>query len=426
MEHDQWKVPLNPIKPPSIPRHTELLLFNDIMEDLSMELRLIIMEFLQVYPFRKFEFEFSNFLKHLKAVIEESKRNETKSTRSTNIQHIAPLYTTPRINNITTSLNKLKKENSSILLKPCTTINEVEEQTSNELKSKNNNLSKPKQHELDIFQNDVSNTYSDISIIENAITLHSQHNTEKQNENNSLASLSKGVGCNVAVELSNKASFFCKENYSSQKIIFSQNQSNNLTGTIEKYLSKWSLNVKQEKTTMKTVLEVTGELLADDKLTSIEKEHNAGIVECRKDRDLIKTSKGIYRLVGNIFKSCPKYMNSIYLKNNGFPKYWKCLLRQYNTNGLKNNLNMFVESPATLNKSFNPANKIDISLTRRGTTYSIPYLLPLKNNQKRKHPEYGSIAECSKNKLNTYRMPLLASTPKKPKLQLPVTNPNQN
>lgn len=56
------------------PSQAEILLFNDIMADKTSDLRNVLTDYLQIYTFRSFELEFSNFLNHLRNQIVDTHR----------------------------------------------------------------------------------------------------------------------------------------------------------------------------------------------------------------------------------------------------------------------------------------------------------------------------------------------------------------
>jgi len=59
----------------------ETLLFNDIIEEKSSQLRDIMDQFLQVHSFSRFETEFNIFLKRIKHITKDGQRNGTNLTR---------------------------------------------------------------------------------------------------------------------------------------------------------------------------------------------------------------------------------------------------------------------------------------------------------------------------------------------------------
>lgn len=61
----------------------ETLLFNDIIEEKSVQLRDIMDQFLQVHSFSKFESEFNLFIRRIKHITKDGQRNGTNLTRHT-------------------------------------------------------------------------------------------------------------------------------------------------------------------------------------------------------------------------------------------------------------------------------------------------------------------------------------------------------
>lgn len=86
-----FRIPI--LLPP--PSQTETLLFNDIIEEKTKALRTMFTEFLLVQPYHKFHAEFSNFIKRTKRIIQEGHRNGTSITRTGNSTEIAPVSSRP-------------------------------------------------------------------------------------------------------------------------------------------------------------------------------------------------------------------------------------------------------------------------------------------------------------------------------------------
>lgn len=166
--------------------------------------------------------------------------------------------------------------------------------------------------------------------------------------------------------------------------------------------------------------------MAEDQKTMLEKNHDAGILESRKDgrKDLVQTKNGIYRLIGSIFSGSPNELYHACLAIDGIPRTWRNIVKPFS--GVEKNtkkllLDFSLDSPAGPIQPDKTANH-DISMTRRGTTYKSNISLAKKKNTtngKRKYSEY--ITENSKTKHSKvheqHLAPLLASTPKRPKTQ---------
>lgn len=269
-----FKMPLAPMPhPPS-----EALLFNDILEEKTQALRNTMNEFLQVQPYRKFEIEFSNFLKRTRQIMLEGQRNGENISRLANSSHISAMYSRPSssfnyrpsttmstVNSNRNSTFRLPENNFQTMtqlnpFKPpmdiqpivvlprieqslytshrspsCTTVVEVN-QLNNETDKKNNNrelsqyskLTKPSEKS----QSNIPNSYSDITMIDNNLDVCSQHD-ENVDDNNDIESLMESIGFKIVVGLPSNT----KKNNTQLPEKTVQND--------EKFLSKWSLNMKK-------------------------------------------------------------------------------------------------------------------------------------------------------------------------------------
>lgn len=162
--------------------------------------------------------------------------------------------------------------------------------------------------------------------------------------------------------------------------------------------------------------------MENDQVTVVEKRHNAGILESRKENSLVKTKNGIYRLIGNIVGGSPSNLYNACLAINGIPRTWKSLIKQLSgvVKGPKNALmNFSLDSPAGPSKLTKASVNLDISMTRKGTNYNRNYSTNIeKPNGKRKLAE-SDINENNKssNKHRKFHEPLssmVSSTPKRP------------
>lgn len=146
-------------------------------------------------------------------------------------------------------------------------------------------------------------------------------------------------------------------------------------------------------------------------------------MESRKEKNLVKTNKGIYRLIGNIIGGHPNEFYQTCLALKGIPRNWRNFMKTFfgaektTKNAL---LNFSLDSPAGPRSIKSKKNTLlDMSMTRRGTTYGKHINVNQKISGKRKIPEYD-VPENSKNKqrkLHEPLSPLLASTPKRPRKQ---------
>lgn len=69
-----------------------------------------------------------------------------------------------------------------------------------------------------------------------------------------------------------------------------------------------------------------GTLLSDDKGTVL-KNYNAGDLKFRKEANLVKTTKGIYRLIGTIIGGSPNKLYESCVALRGIPSDWKKLVK---------------------------------------------------------------------------------------------------
>jgi Icc-related predicted phosphoesterase len=140
-------------------------------------------------------------------------------------------------------------------------------------------------------------------VVENKSPSASQQHENLNNDSNSIDSLLKAVG-------------LPDENKRTRS-----NANENNSKLLEKYLSKWFIKMKIIKSKKPCVL-LTGSLLEADQLTIIEEKHNAGVIISRKEKDLVKTNNGLYRLLGKIIGGSP---NELYQEclSNEMEKYYK-------------------------------------------------------------------------------------------------------
>ncbi|XP_022162636.1 uncharacterized protein LOC111028333 [Myzus persicae] len=469
-----------PMAPPVYPSQSEALLFQDIIEEKTIALHSVLNEFLKVHPYRKFDIEFNMFLKRVKRIIIDGHRSGANVSRITNSSHIAPLYARPSASfnyRPSTSFNYRPQTTMSMVssndhsalrlpdnnfhsieprelsnpfkppdcMQPKVVLSRIEQSNSishNSPSSSSTVIQVSQNHNVSVEENDTQeiahqskslsinkptarNTYSDVTFEENKSVSNSHQNENINDDNNSIESLLEGVGFKIIVGLTEN------KNETTQKSNASQHHNNqlNVLENVEKFLSMWSLNMKVIKSSehssiSKYVLILTGSLLGEDKQTVVEKRHDAGILDGRKENNLVKTKNGIYRLVGNIIGGSPNELYQTCLSNNGIPRTWRKIVKQLTgvESKAKHILDFSISSPAgpigkPIKKS---AVNLDASMTRRGTTYSKNMTLANnKTNIKRKFSEYG---ETEHNKIKHRRFCehaplLLASTPKKPKKQ---------
>ncbi|XP_016661302.1 uncharacterized protein LOC107884186 [Acyrthosiphon pisum] len=466
-----------PMAPPVYPSQSEALLFKDIIEEKTIALHSLLNDFLKVHPYRKFDIEFNMFLKRVKRIIIDGHRAGANVSRIINASHIAPQYTRPSaslnyrpstsFNYRPTTLPMGSSSDHSMLrlpennfdsnipsklsnpfkppdcLKPKTVLPHIDQSScvfhespstsSSVMKvSQNHNVTVEENNTHEIAQQSkslsknqptVHNTYSDVIFKENKSVSESHKNENINYDNNSIESLLENVGFKIIVGLPEN------KNETSKKSNTSQHHKNqlNVLDNVEKFLSMWSLNMKliksSEQSLSKYVLILTGNLLGEDKQTVVEKHHEAGILESRKENSLVKTKNGLYRLVGNIISGYPNKLYQTCGSVNGIPRKWRHFVEQLTRveNKTKHMFDFSMSSPrGQIAKPIKSAVNLDASMTRKGTTYSKNITLANhKTNIKKKLSEYGQT-EHNKIKHRRFRehMPLLlTSTPKKPKRQ---------
>jgi len=121
------------------------------------------------------------------------------------------------------------------------------------------------------------------------------------------------------------------------------------------------------------IIYILGNLLGEDKQTIVEKRHEAGILEGRKENSLVKTKNGLYRLVGNIISGSPKELYQTCVSVNGIPRNWRHIVKQLTEveNKTKHMFDFSMNSPGVqIGKPIKSAVNLDASMTRKGTTYS--------------------------------------------------------
>lgn len=269
-----FKVPLVPLPQPS---QSEILLFNDIMEEKTLALRNNLNEFLQVYSYRKFDIEFSNFLKHIRRMVQEGQRSGANVSRIANSSHQIPMYSRPSnlscrpptfsmINSTRNSTYRFPENNfqpiepsnpfkppDNVNLQPrvvlpridqsnltyresstlSTTVIELSQRPNEIASTKNVQLPEPEER----LQPTVPNSYSEVTMIENNPVSNSPYNELVNDDNNSIESLLDNIGFKILVGLPNN----------NEKNSNASNQPDtqlNIMKNVEKCLSTWSVNIK--------------------------------------------------------------------------------------------------------------------------------------------------------------------------------------
>jgi len=268
-----------PLAPPPQPFQSETLLFNDILEEKTLALRDNLREFLQVFSYRKFDLEFSNFLKHTKQMVQEGQRAGANNSRIANSSHLVPMYSRPSglnyrpptlsmINSTRNSTFRFPENNfqpieSSNPFKPpdnynfqprvvlprvalpeleqsnhncresqtlSATVIEVSQCANVTTKTKNGRQS-PELEEGP--QSTVPNSYSEVTLIENKAASDSQHKEYVDDDCNSIESILDNIGFKIVVGFPN----------SNEKTNNANNQHDKQLN-FEKYLSMWSITTK--------------------------------------------------------------------------------------------------------------------------------------------------------------------------------------
>lgn len=289
-----FKIPMAPLPPQ--PSQAETLLFNDIMEEKTLALRNTLTEYLQVLPYRNFNIDFDNFLKHANKRIQEVKRAGTNTSRLVNSTQMASIYSRPSSSfNCRQGMSMMSSHRNSTLRLPennfqpiessnpfrppenfniqprvvlprldnsgyisressvCATVIEVSHAKNKAAETNNyhNNFepSEPK----DKSQSIVPNLYSDVTMDENNAVPETQRNNDV-NASSSIESLLEDVGFKIVVGLPNNSK-------SIKKIDASKSYDKQLIPTkdVEKFLSVWSVNIKLVK--LNTILILTGNKL---------------------------------------------------------------------------------------------------------------------------------------------------------------------
>lgn len=303
--HSTFKMPMLPQPPPS---QSETLLFNDIMEEKTLALRNTLNEFLRVQPYRRFNAEFNDFLKRAQRIIHEGQRSGANISRVTNSSQIAPLCSRPsasfnyrpltpmsmtssntsnRTSTFRIPQNSFRpiepvnpfKPPENMNYEPRVVLPRIEHSSYNSRVSSNyatvievnqveNESARTEYVKADVHVNYqppesevhpqsvvAHNSYSDVTINENindksaSCSQEDPEHNENDDEGNAIESLLEEVGFKILVGLpdqSDKSQDTKKSNASQLK-----NQEN-VKENIEKYLSKWSVNIKIIKSQLKS------------------------------------------------------------------------------------------------------------------------------------------------------------------------------
>ncbi|CAI6352642.1 unnamed protein product [Macrosiphum euphorbiae] len=339
----------------------ETLLFNDIIEEKSEQLRDIMDQFLQVHSFSKFESEFNLFLRRIKHITKDGQRNGTNHTRHT--MHMpsdngAQLSSKPtedggsQVDNTGEPPNAFKRPSVPEYIPKMTLTRNSQ---SNNILNRTMNFCDTIIEESLINDTAQEGTQQPEFLPPTAQKLYS---VSSQNDNALPTTLNNGNDVDTmeidselveSVQIPNSS-----DNTSGSQL--SPDQSNRSVGSLEKskvkYLTEWSVNTKQIKSNKgnsKSVITLTGTLLAGDQTTELKKVHKAGILVVRKTKQIVKTDNGLYHLIGPIAEGSPANLFRACVETNGIPKTWRNILT-----------NLSTEAEVNLNES----------MTRKGTIYS--------------------------------------------------------
>lgn len=294
-----FKVPMAPPQPQ--PSQIETLLFNDILEEKMSDLRQNMVEFLHVFPYQKFNNEFSKFLKHTKCMVLEEQRTGANYSRLTNSSQITSVYSRPStsfnyrqpatlsiINSNRNSTLRLPENSfqpiesvnpfkppSSVQYQPKVVLPRIEEsriasdrsvslRTTVIEKSSNTNVNMSTNNSHHNFQLPVPlershsptiNGYSDVTITENRSTSVSQQNYNSNDNGDSINLLLDEIGFKIRVGLPDNI------NMSKKHESHHKNKQLQIINKIENFLSEWSINVKSIKSSSgssKTIIILSG------------------------------------------------------------------------------------------------------------------------------------------------------------------------
>lgn len=318
----------------------ETLLFNDIIEEKSVQLRDIMDQFLQVHSFSKFESEFNLFIRRIKHIAKDGQRNGANLTRHTmqmpsdngTQQSSKPTEDGgSQVNNTGEPANAFKRP-SVPEYKPKTTL--TRNSQSNNILNKTMNFCDTIIEESlinDTAQEDTQQPEFLPPTAPKPVSSQNDNAPSTFNNGNDDDTMEFDSELVESVQIPNSS-----DNTSGSQL--NQEQSNGSVRSLEKskvkYLTNWSLNTKQIKSNKgnsKSVITLTGTLLAGDQTTELKKVHKAGILVVRKTKQIVKTDNGLYHLIGPIAEGCPVNLFRACVETNGIPKTWRNILTNLST-----------------------------------------------------------------------------------------------
>lgn len=152
-------------------------------------------------------------------------------------------------------------------------------------------------------------------------------------------------------------------------------------------------------------------------------------MESRRDLDLVRTNKGLYRLIGKIINGSPYELYQSCVVHGGIPRLWKKILKTSSgtekvTKNLK--LNLSLDSPAGPLRPKANAIDMNISTTRNGKAYTTNINSSnKKTDKKRKYLGHSEIEKNSKQRKFNNQLSLMSSTPKRPEKPSVNQSPSQ-
>ncbi|XP_025203495.1 uncharacterized protein LOC112600474 [Melanaphis sacchari] len=302
----------------------ETLLFNNIIKEKSLILSDLMNQFLQFYPFSRFEYEFNLFTRRIKHIIRDGQCNGTNFVRQT--MHILSSNTASTEDFGSQENNLQYIEQPNFFQRPMTNdqLNNIPYTTSNlydtviEESIVNNGSVQKYTQQSKFLPPTMSIPYYESLQIDNApLTTNNNANADIAMNTDSELQLLQAI---ASITPSNS------DNFRTSQL---QDQFNCSEKSKVKCLTKWSVNLKQiksNKNNLKSVIALTGTLLAEDQIRILKKVHEAGILVARKTKNIVKTDKGFYHLIGPITEGSPFDLFRACAEINGIPKTWRNIL----------------------------------------------------------------------------------------------------
>ncbi|XP_025203437.1 uncharacterized protein LOC112600434 [Melanaphis sacchari] len=309
----------------------ETLLFNDIIKEKSLILGDLMNQFLQVYPFSKFESEFNLFTRRIKHIARDGQRNGTNSVRQT--------MQIPSNNTASTEDVGSRENNPQHIEQP----NLFQRPVAAEHKPKTTMIHNDQLNNIPYTTSNLCDTVIEESIVNNG---SAQKNTQQSKFlpptmpipyseslkiDNAPPTTINNANADIAMDTDSELveAVEIPSNIDNSSTSQFQDQLNCSEKIKVKCLTKWSVNLKQiksNKNNSKSVIALTGTLLAEDQIRVLKKVHKAGILVARKTKNIVKTDKGFYHLIGPIIEGSPIDLFRACVEINGIPKTWRNIL----------------------------------------------------------------------------------------------------